>query len=188
MLHLGIKNIVIFNRTVANAENLAAHFNRLVSSFETGLLSLPKSPQNHPLFRIVKSRDESWPEDLRYPTVIVSCIPTHRLGDSPAPNFTLPPQWIRSPTGGVLVEIAYKTLQTPLLQQFRAEAHKGWVCMDGLDLLPEQGFAQYELFTGRRAPRRLMREEVLRCFTDAEGQTDPDVIQTRLEGIEDQDT
>ncbi|KAF2803851.1 uncharacterized protein BDZ99DRAFT_546434 [Mytilinidion resinicola] len=188
MLHLGVKNIVIFNRTIANAENLVAHFNRLVSSSDAKLLPSSKSPETRPLFRIIKSREESWPDDLRYPTIVVSCIPTHRLGDSPAPNFTLPPQWIKSPTGGVLVEIAYKTLHTPLLQQFRAESHRGWVCMDGLDLLPEQGFAQFELFTARRAPRRLMREEVLRRFTDAEGHTDPEVIQTRLEGIDDQDT
>jgi shikimate 5-dehydrogenase/shikimate kinase/3-dehydroquinate dehydratase len=188
MLHLEVKNIVIFNRTVTNAENLVAHFNRLVSSSDAVLLPTSKSPETQTLFRIIKSRDEPWPEDLRYPTIIVSCIPTHRLGNSPAPNFSLPPQWIRSPTGGVFVELAYKSLHTPLLQQFRDEAHKGWVCMDGLDLLPEQGFAQFELFTGRRAPRRLMREVVLRRFTDAEGDTDSDVIQTRLEGIDHQDS
>ncbi|OCK85773.1 hypothetical protein K432DRAFT_413046 [Lepidopterella palustris CBS 459.81] len=189
MLHLGVKNIVIFNRTLANAIKLVVHFTRLVSgSPDPGLLPSAAAVQDtQSKFHILESREDPWPEGLRFPTIIVSCIPTHRLGEKPAPNFTFPTQWIKSPTGGVLVEIAYRTLKTPLLEQFRAAAHQGWICMDGLDLLPEQGFAQFELFTGRRAPRRLMREEVLRCYRDEEGQSDLEVIQTRLDHVDDQE-
>lgn len=187
MLQLGVRNIVIFNRTYANAEKLVAHFDRLVStSSSTGLLP-PVHQVSHPTFRILQSRDDPWPAELRPPTIILSCIPTHPVGDLPAPNFTLPTQWMQSPTGGVVIELAYRTLNTPLMRQIREGASRAWVCLDGLDLLPEQGFAQFELFTGKRAPRRVMREEVLRAWRDEHGEGDPDMVQTRLEAIDEQE-
>ncbi|KAF2107848.1 type I 3-dehydroquinase-domain-containing protein [Lophiotrema nucula] len=188
MLQLGVKNIIIFNRTYANAEKLVAHFTRLVSaSGSPGLLPSITIQGPEPKFHILHTRDAEWPSDFRSPTVILSCIPTHPVGDSPAPNFTLPTQWLESPTGGVVIELAYRTLNTPLMRQIREEPHQKWICLDGLDLLPEQGFAQFELFTGKRAPRRIMREEVLRSWTDEQGETDPSMVQTRLEAIDDQE-
>ncbi|KAJ4305376.1 hypothetical protein N0V90_000907 [Kalmusia sp. IMI 367209] len=187
MLQIGVKNIIIYNRTYANSEKLVAHYERLVSSASsTGLLPLVNNG-TYPTFRILRSLDEAWPTDLRAPTIVLSCIPTHPIGDAPAPSFTLPKQWMHSPSGGVVIELAYRTLNTPLMKQIREETSGAWVCLDGLDLLPEQGFAQFELYTGKRAPRRVMREEVLRSWTDEQGQSDPAMVQTRLEAIDDQE-
>lgn len=187
MLQIGVKNIIIYNRTYANSEKLVAHYERLVSSASsTGLLP-SSNDDTRPTFRILHSLEDAWPTDLRPPTIILSCIPTHPVGDAPAPSFTLPKQWLHSPSGGVVIELAYRTLNTPLMKQIREDTTSAWVCMDGLDLLPEQGFAQFELYTGKRAPRRVMREEVLKSWTDEQGQSDPAMVQTRLEAIDDQE-
>lgn len=187
LLQLGVKNIVIFNRTLPNAHKLVSHFTRLTSDPSAAKLFPYSIKTSHTTFHVIQSRNDPWPDHIRAPTIIVSCIPTHPIGDVPSPQFTLPTQWMQSPTGGVVIELAYQTLNTPLMKQVREEASTSWICLDGLDLLPEQGFAQFELFTGRRAPRRIMREEVLRCWTDERGQPSPSMVRTRLDAMTEQE-
>ncbi|KAJ5587615.1 uncharacterized protein N7459_003380 [Penicillium hispanicum] len=183
MIHLGVQNIFVYNRTPGNAEKLAHHYNRQ-DIFSTE----PSRVNERPRVSTLTSLDEPWPTSYKQPTIIVSGIPAHSLGGQPAPNFHVPSQWLESPTGGVVVDLAYKPLNTPLMKQIRSLSHRGWVALDGLDVLPEQGFAQFELFTGRRAPRRLMRTIVLQKYVEEEGHDDPSSIRYRLQNLDGQPT
>lgn len=64
-------------------------------------------------------------------------------------------------------QLAYLPLNTLLLKQIRRireETKQPWVIVDGLEALPEQAIAQFELMTGRKAPKRRMRLEVLQNY------------------------
>jgi hypothetical protein len=57
-------------------------------------------------------------------------------------------------------QLAYYPLDTPLLKQIRKvreTTKQAWVIVDGLEILPEQATAQFELMTGRKAPKTRMR-------------------------------
>jgi shikimate 5-dehydrogenase len=176
MLQVGVQNIAIYNRTVSRAEQAANHFQQLLHKEDFQTLGAGR----HTKFRIIKSLDEPWPADFNLPTMIISCIPTHRIGDVPAPDFRAPDEWLSSRSGGVIIELGYKSLDTPLLAQAKSRASQGWVAMDGLDLLPDQGFAQFELFTGRRAPRRIMRRDLLKAYAAAHGKQEREEMGPRL--------
>jgi shikimate 5-dehydrogenase len=170
MIQLGCRKVFIYNRTVENAENVARHFN----SWAAGLSS------DGEVVRVLKSADAEWPSGFKFATMIVSCVPATSVGGQPPANFVMPPQWLRSTTGGVVVEVritnltpeeyvlmfyklSYLPLDTPLLQQLRKvreQTKQAWVIVDGLEVLPEQAIAQFELMTGRKAPKKRMRLEV----------------------------
>ena len=168
MLHMGVRNIFIYSRTVSIADELANYYNNLSSDLMPGDYNFSSNgiPNlSTKIVHVINSKNDPWPAGFRPPTMIVSSVPAERNdnGKLVAP-FTLPSDWLKSPTGGVLLEHTYEPLETDLVRQVRAESHRGWIVMTGLDMLPEQAFAQFELFTGRRAPRRIMRAEVLKAL------------------------
>ncbi|KAK4570416.1 hypothetical protein LTR86_002496 [Recurvomyces mirabilis] len=163
MLSLGVRTVFVCNRNADHAHELARHYNSLLKDQSVGVVDPAESGKYR--VRVLNSFASTWPKDARHPSMILSSIPTQAADGSPT-NFTLPADWLKSPTGGVLVELAYRPMVTPIVKQVRALAHKGWILMDGFDVLPEQAFAQFELFTGRRAPRKVMRDEVLRRYRE----------------------
>ncbi|KAJ6151489.1 hypothetical protein N7470_007086 [Penicillium chermesinum] len=176
MLRLGCRKIFIYNRTLSRAQDVANHFNSWASS----------QVASAEVVRVLRSTQDDWPEDASPPTLVVSGVPADPDREEPPANFEMPLPWLGSPTGGVIIELAYKPLDTSLLQQmrrFRNSTGRSWALSDGLENVIEQGIAQFELMTGRKAPRRLMALEVLRNYEDENGRLNEKTIQARLDGV-----
>ena len=102
MISLGVRNIFLCNRTVENAAALAEHYNKLVEGGEISELSAENAAETH--IRVIDSFSVPWPKEFRQPTMIVACVPrVTPSGD--AIDFSLPEGWLKSPTGGVVVEV-----------------------------------------------------------------------------------
>ncbi|RMD39292.1 hypothetical protein DV735_g5835, partial [Chaetothyriales sp. CBS 134920] len=153
LIQMRCRNIFVHNRTVANANSMADHFNQWIkqnqSEHDNGLGQV----------RVIESRDQPWPEGFAMPTIIVSCVTHEVLDGKPGSDFEVPSQWLQSPSGGVVLELAYMTKDTALIKQmrdFREKHALPWVIVDGLSALLEQAMGQFEIMTGRKAPRKVM--------------------------------
>jgi shikimate 5-dehydrogenase len=104
LIRLDVPNIFICNRTVSNAENLAAHFTDVAARYRNTQRSPNARNVNHRIL-VIKSMQDPWPKDFHQPTIIVSCVPAHSIGGSPAANLTLPTAWLQSTNGGVIIEV-----------------------------------------------------------------------------------
>jgi pentafunctional AROM polypeptide len=70
--------------------------------------------------------------------------------------------------GGVAVELAYEKRVTPLLALVEQRKSQGspWVGVEGIEVLLEQGYELCKMWTGRRAPRKQVREKVLEVYNE----------------------
>ncbi|SOV02410.1 Pentafunctional AROM polypeptide [Ustilago sp. UG-2017a] len=144
LYRLGVKKILLFNRTLANAENLA------------------KQVPVEWNVQVLTSLDEigSFPAELA-PSVVVSNIPAE--GATLDPNaqglIHLPVGILKNPTGGVVIDMSYRPYSTSLFQLAQqvntavAAGKKLWSAIPGITILLEQGCHQFLRWSGREAPR-----------------------------------
>jgi shikimate kinase len=111
LLYLGVRNICIFNRTVANAHALANHFEAVFASFVQRKSHSSPSPGDNPRrglrIRVLDSIDVSWPSDLSQPSIVICAIKAYDRQQSGAPPFRMPESWMENPTGGIVIEVGY---------------------------------------------------------------------------------
>jgi hypothetical protein len=71
-----------------------------------------------------------------------------------------------------IVQITQPAYKPPLpseqLRRVYGLANRGWLGISGLEVLPEQAFAQFKLWTGRKAPRARMKEAMTKSFLEHE--------------------
>ncbi|KAK5044754.1 hypothetical protein LTR84_010528 [Exophiala bonariae] len=164
LLQLKVSNIVVFNRTRSNAEALIKDFStvELVKDTVTYLHGLDNPSTSSNLstkrqFSILESLNSDWPSNMSQPTIVICCVPAPTKILHLGANLTLPSQWMKSPTGGVVIDLNYQQLVTPLIHQIQKASDRGWVPIDGIQNLCAQSSAQFELLTSRRVPETLMR-------------------------------
>jgi shikimate 5-dehydrogenase len=102
LMDLGVRNIVIWNRSIARAELLVANY----SVYATSLATPGNSWQTK--FRILPNLTDPWPADMNQPTIIVCTPPAHTINNIPGLDFTVPEPWFESMTGGVIVEVSFR--------------------------------------------------------------------------------
>jgi pentafunctional AROM polypeptide len=141
---LGVQCIYLHNRTPSKAQALANDF-----------------PEVN--VQLVGTLD-SWSAEKPSPSIIVSTVPASAIttNDGNADAVFLPRTLFSgnfASEEGIVLDMAYKPAETPLLALAKS-AGKNWITVPGLEVLLEQGYVQFELWTGRKCPRSSVERSV----------------------------
>jgi shikimate 5-dehydrogenase len=121
LYQLGCRNVFVYNRTVGNARRVADHFNEWAAQVAVngggsgsprmnGASTVPAPAPPREMVRVLGSLSEPWPEGYQMPTMVISCVPSTSVDGNPPADFVMPLEWLRSPTGGVVVEVRFLVL------------------------------------------------------------------------------
>ncbi|KAL2884206.1 hypothetical protein SGCOL_000145 [Colletotrichum sp. CLE4] len=139
---LGIRRLLVVNRTVSKAAEMAEQFPHLdCQIFAT-------------LEDVISAESEREGLDMLPLRIIVACVPADNLGEE-----KIPAGLFSASEAGVLVEMAYRPQVTGMMAM--ASRHSVWTVFKGVDVLEEQAYAQFELWTRREAPVETMRAAML---------------------------
>ncbi|KAF5000941.1 hypothetical protein FGRMN_1398 [Fusarium graminum] len=115
LMRLGVKTILIHNRTRSKAEELIKQFQDRANDKQSQEPTASRDDQreiespdrsSNTVFKIMSSKEESLPDDVNPPTIIVSCIPTKDFNGECSVDTSLPEEWLSSSTGGVAIEVS----------------------------------------------------------------------------------
>lgn len=141
LVELGMTRIKVVNRTRANAEAM--------------MLRFPEAS-----FEICATLEEAIKASKTAPArVVIGCVPADDLTED-----KIPAGLFGGAESGILVEMAYRPPVTGM--EKAATKQMSWRIFKGVDVLREQGYAQFSIWTGEEAPKevmsRAMEEELKR--------------------------
>ena len=139
---LNAQVIYLFNRTIGKAEDLARAF-----------------PEAH--IKVVEQLGQ-WPSNSRPPSIIVSTVPAAATttNEKETNLIFLSEKIFGYREGlGVVIDMAYRPAETPLLKLAK-KAGGQWTLVPGLEVLLQQGYEQFQLWTGRSCPKGLVAKRV----------------------------
>ncbi|KAJ4299496.1 hypothetical protein N0V90_004741 [Kalmusia sp. IMI 367209] len=129
---LGVAQLLIVNRTVSRGEDMASNFQQ-VQSCVLGTFQEAVKIATTPI------------------RVIVACVPADDLGEEKIPS-----ELFSGSATGVLVEMAYRPQITGMMKV--AARYPGWKVCKGIDVLEEQAYEQFQMWTGKPPPVGAMHE------------------------------
>ena len=132
---LGATTIYLYNRTLANAESVKSSF-----------------PANFNI-TVIDSLEITFT-----PSVVVSTVPGESLSLDKSTGIYLDGEVVLKGQKGVAIDLAYKPRKTALMEL--AKGKEGWKAVSGLEILCLQGFRQFQMWTGKVAPKKQIREAV----------------------------
>jgi shikimate 5-dehydrogenase/shikimate kinase len=120
LYQLGCRNVFVYNRSVNRALEVAAHFNAWAAEQAVGHAAAvgPGTAgagtslvngvgASREFCRVLQSLSDPWPRQYQLPTMVISCVPATSVDGNPPADFVMPLDWLRSPTGGVVVEVSF---------------------------------------------------------------------------------
>ena len=130
----GVSEIIIWNRTYEKAQALAKEFSAVVvHDLKSALIT--GSDCN---------------------IVIIGTIPASGQENLDFSMFSAPSSY----TNAIVIELAYRPRETPLIIAAK-NCSKPFVVVEGIQVLLEQGFEQFRLWTGKEPPRKAITKAVL---------------------------
>ncbi|WP_378956349.1 shikimate dehydrogenase [Pelosinus sp. sgz500959] len=135
LLEYGIKKVIVGTRNVAKAQEFVKLFPKSRSKIEG-----------------CNWETESFIQALQECDILINCTP---IGMSSNKETQLPIQWHHIKSDAAVCDLIYNPSPTDFLVQAEMRGH---IIMDGKGMLVEQGALAFELWTGEKAPRKIMSE------------------------------